>query len=273
MTRKLTGKVAIVTGSGSGIGRTTATTLAQHGAAVVVADLNLEAGNKTVDLITAEGGRAIAVEVDISNEEQVRAMVDAAVQEFGRLDIVHANAALTSPAVIARDGGIADIDPTLFAKVLGVNVIGSALTAKHAAAQMVSTGGGVIIFTTSQESVLGEDVRSMYSASKAAIESLMRDAATQYGAQGIRAVSVSPGLIRTEGMHSVPQEFIDRLVRHNLLPRLGRPEDIANTVAFLASDHAAFITGVSIPVDGGMLQHFPNVADERDAAAAAQAGD
>ncbi|MER5619468.1 SDR family oxidoreductase [Streptosporangium sp. NPDC002544] len=266
MSPNLSGKVAIVTGAASGIGRTTAATLARAGAAVAIADLNLTGAQQVADSIMADGGRAIAVGVDIAVEDQIKAMVDTTVRELGRLDIVHANAALTSPAVISRDGGIADIDAALFAKVLGVNVIGSALTAKYAAAHMAGHGGGVIIFTTSQESVLGEIVRSMYSASKAAIESIMRDTATQYGAAGIRAVSVSPGLILTEGMHSVPQDFIDRLTRHNLLPRLGAPENIADTVAFLASDAAGYITGISIPIDGGMLQHFPNFADERDAA-------
>lgn len=263
----LTGKVAIVTGSASGIGRTTATTLASAGAAVVIADLNIAGAQDTADRIVFAGGRAIAVQVDISDEAQVAAMVQSAVSEFGRVDIVHANAALTSPEVILNDGGVADIDPTTFARVLGINVVGSALTAKHGAAQMARDGGGVIVFTTSQESMLGERVRTMYSASKAAIESIMRDTATQYGMDGVRAVSVSPGVIITEGARAaVPEDQIARLLRHNLISRVGVPEDVANVVAFLASDDAAYITGISIAVDGGMLQHFPNLAEERDAA-------
>jgi NAD(P)-dependent dehydrogenase (short-subunit alcohol dehydrogenase family) len=262
----LTGKVAIVTGSASGIGRTTALTLASAGAAVVIADLNLEGAQATAEDIVSRGGKAIAVKVDISDEAQVAAMVDAAVAEYGRLDVLHANAALTAPQVMLNDKGIADLDPVVFARVLGINVIGTALTAKHASAQMTRNGGGVIIFTTSQESVLGEQVRSMYSASKAAIESIMRDTATQFGPNGIRAISVSPGVILTEGARAaVPEEQITGLIRHNLIPRIGEPEDIANTVAFLASDEAGYITGISIAVDGGMLQHFPNLAEQREA--------
>ena len=254
----LNGKVAIVTGSASGIGRATAIMLAAAGAAVVVADLNLEGAQATVETIAAAGGRAVAVRVDISDESQVDAMTKLAVSEFGRLDIVHANAGLTSPEFMLNDNGIADLDPVAFARILAVNVIGSALTAKHGAAQMARDGGGVIIFTTSQKSEIGEQVHTMYAASKAAIESMVRDTAAQFGAAGIRSVSVSPGVIMTEGARAaVPEDQIAELVGNNLLPRVGAPEDIANAVAFLASDEAAYITGVSIPIDGGMLRHLP----------------
>jgi NAD(P)-dependent dehydrogenase (short-subunit alcohol dehydrogenase family) len=253
----LNGKVAVVTGSGSGIGRSTAVTLAAAGAAVVIADINLEGAQATADAITAAGGRAIPVQVDISDESQVEAMIKAAVSEYGRLDIVHANAALTAPEVMVNDTGIADLDPALFARVLAVNVIGTALTVKHGAAQLARDGGGVIIFTTSQESEFGKRTRSMYAASKAAIESIVRNTAAQFGPAGIRAVSVSPGVILTEGARAaVPEEQIAGLLDQNLLPRAGAPEDIANAVAFLASDDAGYITGISIPIDGGMLRHL-----------------
>jgi NAD(P)-dependent dehydrogenase (short-subunit alcohol dehydrogenase family) len=115
----------------------------------------------------------------------------------------------------------------------------------------------VIIFTTSQKSEIGEQVHTMYAASKAAIESIVRHTAAQFGSAGIRAVSVSPGVIMTEGARaSVSEEQIAELVGYNLLPRVGAPEDIANAVAFLASDDAGYITGISIPIDGGMLRHL-----------------
>lgn len=267
----LEGKVAVVTGAAGGLGLATAEELARRGARVVIADLNEDGAAAAASAIMRSGGKATSVRVDIADEASVAAMIEFTVAEFGRLDIVHANAALTAPNVMLNDKGIADIDPEVFARVLRVNVIGSALTAKHGAAQLVRNGGGVIIFTTSQESKLGENVRSMYAASKAAIESIMRDTATQFGPQGVRAVSVSPGVVLTEGAReAVPAEQLTRLLRHNLVPRFGKPEDVAATVAFLASEGAGYITGVSIAVDGGMLQHFPTVAEERDAAAAAE---
>lgn len=257
----LNGKVAIVTGSASGIGRATATTLAAAGAAVVVADLNLEGARATADAIIAAGGRAVPVKVDISDESQVEAMTKLAVSEYGRLDVVHANAGATAPEFMLNDTGIADIDPAVFARILAVNVIGTALTAKHGAAQLARDGGGVIIFTTSQKSEIGERLHSMYAASKAAIESIVRHTAAQFGSAGIRAVSVSPGVILTEGARAgVSEEHIAELIGHNLVPRVGAPEDVANAVAFLASNDAGYITGISVPIDGGMLRHLPDLA-------------
>jgi NAD(P)-dependent dehydrogenase (short-subunit alcohol dehydrogenase family) len=260
---QLQGKVAVVTGAASGLGRATAEELSRRGAAVMLADLNADGAEAAAAKIREDGALAAAVRVDIADEGSVEAMIEATVAELGGLDIVHANAALTSPDVIAADRGIAEIDAALFARVLQVNVIGTALTAKYGAEQLARGGGGVVVFTTSQDSRLGDVVRTMYSASKAAIESLMRDVATQYGLAGVRAVSVSPGMILTEGARSVSADARENLKRHNLLPRFGMPEDIANTVAFLASDDAAYITGISVAVDGGRLQHQPNLVDDR----------
>jgi NAD(P)-dependent dehydrogenase (short-subunit alcohol dehydrogenase family) len=260
---ELNGKVAIVTGAASGLGKATAEVLAADGAAVVVADLNQHGAEIVAKDLVGRGHRAVGIGVDVALENQVRDMVAAAVEAFGRLDILHNNAALTSIDVIGRDVGWAELDPSLFERVLRVNLIGYALGAKYAIPQMISQVGGVVINTSSTEAILSSLVRSMYGASKGGINALTRSIATQYGRQGIRAVGVSPGVIITEGAReSVSVEELANLSKHNLTTREGRPEDIANIVSFLASDKAGFITGITIQVDGGFTAHFPTYADE-----------
>jgi NAD(P)-dependent dehydrogenase (short-subunit alcohol dehydrogenase family) len=265
----LDGKVAIVTGAASGLGKATVEVLAADGAAVVVADINRDNAEKVARDLVARGYRAVSVGVDVGEKEQVRDMVGAAISEFGRLDILHNNAALTSVDVIGRDVGWTEFDPSLFERVLRVNLVGYALGAKYAIPHMINQGGGVVINTSSTDGILSSLVRVMYGASKSAINALTRSIATQYGRQGIRAVGVSPGVIITEGAReSVPADTLVTLNKHNLTTRDGRPEDIANLVSFLASDKAGFITGITIQVDGGLTAHFPTYADDL----AAQAG-
>lgn len=259
----LNGKVAIITGSGSGIGQATAEVLAERGASVVVADINAEAGEAVAAGIRERGQHALAVATDVSDEAQVQHLVDTAVSTFGGVDILHNNAALLSPDVIARDTQITDIDPALFERVLRVNVIGYTLTAKHVIPQMIGRGGGVIINTSSAAGVLGELIRPMYGTSKAAIIGLTRNIATEYGKQGIRSVAIAPGIILTPSVQAtVPPEARAAITRHSLTPRAGLPTDIAYAVAFLASDEAGFITGITIPIDGGLTAHFPTYAEE-----------
>ena len=267
---ELDGKVAIVTGAASGLGKATAEVLAADGAAVLVADINRDNAESVARDLVARGHHAAGFAVDVAQEDQVRDMVAAAVETFGRLDIMHNNAALTSVDVIGRDVGWTEFDPSLFERVLRVNLVGYALGAKHAIPQMISQGGGVVINTSSTDAVLSALVRPMYGASKSAVNSLTRSIATQYGRQGIRAVGVSPGVIITEGAReSVPPGILAALSKHNLTAREGRPEDIANLVSFLASDKAGFITGITIQVDGGLTAHFPTYADDLAAQASA----
>jgi NAD(P)-dependent dehydrogenase (short-subunit alcohol dehydrogenase family) len=266
---ELDGKVAIVTGAASGLGKATAEVLAVDGAAVMVADINRDKAENVAKDLVARGHRAVGFGVDVALEGQVRDMVAAAVKAFGRVDILHNNAALTSADVIGRDMGWTEFDPSLFERVLRVNLVGYALGAKYAIPHMISQGSGVVINTSSTDGILSSLVRVMYGASKSAINALTRSIATQYGRQGIRAVGVSPGVIITEGAReSVPADTLATLNKHNLTAREGRPEDIANLVSFLASDKAGFITGITIQVDGGLTAHFPTYADDL----AAQAG-
>ena len=262
----LNGKVIIVTGSASGIGLTTAQVLAARGASVVLADINAQAAETAARDLRAEGRRAVAIATDVGDEGQIENMVSGAVAEFGGIDGLHNNSALLSPEVMAKDVDIVDIDAQLFARILKVNLIGYALTAKHVIPHMIKRGGGAIINTGSVTGSLAEHVRPMYGASKAAVIGITRNIATQYGKRGIRSVSVSPGVIQTPALKAaIPKEEIARLVRHGLSARAGEPEDIATLVAFLMSDEGSFITGIDIPVDGGLTAHWPTYAEELDA--------
>ncbi|MFJ6569483.1 SDR family NAD(P)-dependent oxidoreductase [Streptomyces sp. NPDC091292] len=256
-------KVAVVTGAGSGIGHATARVLAERGAAVVVADINEEAAEKTAAALKGDGLRAVAVTADVSDEQQIRHMTDTAVDTFGGLDILHNNAALLAPDVLGRDQRIIDIDGDLFARVLRVNVLGYTLAAKHAIPHMLARGGGVVVNTSSVAGLQAEIVRPMYGTSKAAILGLTRTIATQYGKQGIRAVGIAPGTILTPALsNNLTPEQQRAMTRHTLTPRMGNPDDIAFLVAFLVSDEAGYITGTTITVDGGFTAHFPTYSED-----------
>lgn len=266
----LSSKVAVVTGAASGIGLSSATVLAEQGASVVMSDIDAAAAQGASKQLRERGLHAIGIGADVSDEDQIKAMIAAAVDEFGGLDILHNNAAATHREVMLNDLAVVDIDAELLMTVLRVNVVGYALGAKHAIPRMLERGGGVIINTGSAGGHSAQLARPMYAASKGAITALTRNIATQYGKQGIRCVAVSPGRIVTPSHHSSTPEQIARRAVHNLVPRAGEPEDMAYLVAFLASDEAGFITGIDIVADGGMLSHFPDYAEEMAERAAAE---
>jgi NAD(P)-dependent dehydrogenase (short-subunit alcohol dehydrogenase family) len=263
----LSGKVAVVTGAASGIGRTTAEVLAAEGAAVVIADIMGDAAEHAAAEIRRRGQKALGIRVDVTEEAEVETMIAAAVAEFGGLDLLHNNAAAVQPEVLTHDTNIVDIDPELFMLTLRTNVVGCALGAKHAIPRMIERGGGVIINTASAGGQSAQSTRPMYGTSKAAVIQLTRHIATMHGKQNIRCISVSPGITVTPSVaRLVSPEWIAQNVRHNLMPRAGKPEDIGYLVAYLASDEAAFLTGIDIRADGGMLAHFPAFAEDLDAA-------
>lgn len=260
---RVQGKIAIVTGAGKvgAIGATTAELLAREGAAVAVADLDGAGSREVADRIVVAGGRAIALEIDVADPGAVERMVAETVAEFGGLDVLHNNAVAT--ALIDRDGLIGELDLDVFQLGFDVNVRGTALATKHAIPHFLARGGGSIINTSSAVGKLPEVTRTVYAATKAAIESLTRSTAAQYGKSGIRANAIAPGVTLTPSVIAhMPAEYIEGFERHHLTARLGRPADIAAAALYLASDESAFVTGHVLAVDGGLTSHQPVVGDD-----------
>ncbi|MBZ4521796.1 SDR family NAD(P)-dependent oxidoreductase [Mycobacterium avium] len=259
----LDGKIALVTGAASGIGAQTAALLAERGAAVVLVDVDAERVEQVAESIGAQGGRAKAVAADVTQESQIASAVSTAASAFGGLDILHNNAALQTPDVMGSDGFIAEADLSVWHNVLGVNLLGYVGMAKHSIPLMLERGGGVIINTSSGTGVQAELMRPAYGTSKAAIIGLTRNLAAQYGKRGIRCVALVLGLVGTPALRAnMPDAVVDAFVRHQLNTRLTEPRDVAEAVAFLASDAAGAITGTTLTIDGGFSAHTPTYADE-----------
>jgi NAD(P)-dependent dehydrogenase (short-subunit alcohol dehydrogenase family) len=258
---RVDGKVALITGGGSGIGEATAILFAAEGAAVGVADIAAPSARRVADAIIDSGGRAVAITADVSAEDDVRRMVDAVVTRFGRLDILHNNAALVAPDLFARDRAITEMDVEIWDAVMGVNLRGPMLGCKHAIPVMIDGGGGSIINMSSGSSRLGDFERSAYGASKAGVNALTVYVATQYGRQGVRANAILPGLVLTPAAATNLPPERRAVVESNLLtPFIGEPADIANLVLYLASDESRYVTGQLVPANGGMSSHQPTYA-------------
>jgi NAD(P)-dependent dehydrogenase (short-subunit alcohol dehydrogenase family) len=244
--RRLEGKVAIVTGAGSGIGEATARLMAREGALVVAADIN----GSEAERVAGGLETAVAVAVDVSDEPSVIRMIDTAVETFGGLDVLHNNA--TDSATNAVDTDIVTLDMAVFDRLVAVNLRGQFLGCKHAIPRMLARGGGSIVNTASVDGFVGRGVRAAYGASKAGVVLLTKSVASQYGKRGIRCNAVAPGLTLTPGaVGNAPQEYIDASLALYPMPRLCAPEDVANAVLFLASDEAAYINAETLMVDGG----------------------
>ncbi len=243
---KLQDRVAIVTGSAQGIGKAVADKLAEEGASVVLADLN-EAGVKAA---AASLPRAIGIRTDVSDETSVKAMVQAAVDTYGKLDILVNNAAIVP--FTAWD----DIDFTEWRRIMAVNLDGTFLTNRHASDQMRTAGYGRIVNIASNVVVAGTPNLAHYVASKGGVFGFTRALATEIGKYGITVNSVAPGLTQTEGVDASPHagayDFVQSL---QALPRRAIAADIAPAVAFLASEEAAWVTGQMLVVDGGHTRH------------------
>jgi NAD(P)-dependent dehydrogenase (short-subunit alcohol dehydrogenase family) len=258
----LGGKVAIVTGSASGIGAASAAQLARLGAAVVLADINGAGARDRVAELTADGALAVAVETDVCDPVQVEHAVATALSEFGRLDILHNNAA--DMEVIGRDSQVVEMDLEVWERTLRANLTGQMLGCKYAIPPMIESGGGSIVNTASVSGQRAEYYATAYPVSKAGVIHLTQEVALQYGRSGIRCNAVAPGLTLSPPGLGLPAEITDMYLRHNMVPRLGQPDDIAAAVAFLASDAARYVSGEVITIDGGLTKSIPISADIRD---------
>lgn len=244
-------KVALVTGSGSGIGRATALEFVRRGAAVMVADYAEEGGAQTVRMIEEAGGTAAFVKVDVSSEESVANMVAATVAKFGRIDYLVNNAGISAAG---PNVPLHEVTREAFERVLGVNVTGTFLGMKHAMPELLKTKGAVVNLS----STMGERASAgdpSYSTSKHAVRGLTQSAALSYAAQGVRVNSIGPGVVKTGMTEAIfeDEQTTGWLMSLTPMRRFADPSEIAKLIVFLASDDASYITGAYVPVDGGWL--------------------
>jgi NAD(P)-dependent dehydrogenase (short-subunit alcohol dehydrogenase family) len=250
--RGLEDKVAVVAGGAGGIGTATSLRLGDEGVSVVVADLNGDAALSVADRITEAGGHAVGLRVDISDERSVAEMVALAVDTYGGLDILHANAADLSPDTLGRDSNALEIPLEAFDRAIAVNLRGHLLCTRAALPEILKRGGGALVYTSSGAAFMGEPERPSYAMTKSGLNALVRHVASKWGRKHVRANAVAPGLVLTEGPRSVlSEEFIKLALRGTRSWRLGEPEDIAAMVAFLASSDGEWINGQVLSVDGG----------------------
>lgn len=251
MTKLMEGKAGLVTASGSGIGRASAMTLAKEGAKVMVSDVDEDAGNETVRLIKEAGGEARFFNCDVTNEEQVKALVDETVSVFGKLDFAHNNA-----GVSLTQGKIGEMDSDGMDKTLKITLYGTLYSMKHEVNAMMKNGGGVIINTASGTGLEGAPNMAPYTASKFGIVGLTKSVALEYGKQGIRVNAIAPGSTLTPALkrwaENAPDQY-EAVLEGLPSGQMATPQDQANAVLMLCSDLSNQINGVVLPVDGGFV--------------------
>ena len=248
---KLMGKVAIITGAGSGIGRAITLLFAREGAKVVAADVDEAGLQETVRLVTGAGGTAIAVRTDVSKAVDVQGMVSAALDNWGRPDILINNAGIEG-----QQAPTADCTEENWDRVINVNLKGVFLGMKHAIPHMLSNGGGAIINVASVAGLVGFAGIPAYCASKGGVIQLSKAAALEYAGQGVRVNAICPGVVWTpmvERFISGNPEMREALIALEPVGRFGTPEEVAALALYLASDEAAFVTGASFAIDGGFV--------------------
>lgn len=261
---RLEGKVILINGAGSGIGAACAIEYAREGAKVVVGSQS-RSSEKVAAQIVAEGGDAKPYSADISDEAQVKALVQFTLDSYGRIDVLHNNAAMTGPEIMTKDLDVCNLDVETWDRTMAVNVKGPMLCAKHSIPHMIKQGGGSVITTGSTKALQGDIAQTAYGASKCAVHNLTYNIAAQYGKQGIRANVLMVGLIISGATEdNMPPAIRDLMLRHMNTPIIGTPEDCAKAAVFLASDESRYTSGQNLHVDGGYSSHAPSIADFRD---------
>ena len=247
----LKNKVAIVTGSRRGIGKAIALALAKAGANIVVSDINLDDCNKLVEEIKAINGNALAVKTDVSNPEDVSQMINLTTEKFGKVDI------LVNNAGIYMQKSLTDVTEQDFDRTLDINLKGVFLCSKAVVPEMIKQGKGKIINIASIAGQVGFANSSAYCASKGAIINITRELALELAQYKINVNAIGPGVIETDMTKDLLEDKATKetLLANIPLSRIGKPEDIANAVLFLASDNSDYITGITLFVDGGWLAH------------------
>lgn len=243
-------KVALVTGSGSGIGRTTAQFYAREGAKVVVSDVDMNGGKETVEMIKSDGGEAIFIEADVSRPEDCESLVQSTVDEFGRLDIACNNAGIGG-----EQNPTADYSIEGWQKLISINLSGVFYCMKYEIPAMLETGAGSIVNIASILGKVGFAGSPAYVTSKHGVVGLTQNAAVEYGQSGIRVNAIGPGFIHTPMISDLAEdkETNEKLVALHPIGRLGKPEEVAELVIWLSSEKASFVTGSYYPIDGGYL--------------------
>ena len=251
---KLDGKVAIITGAGSGIGRATALLFAKEGAKVVIADNVVSGGEETLTMIRESGGEACFVKTDVSIENDIKNMIKVALDKYGKLDILFNNAGVAEMLAPTHEVKLSD-----WHKVINVNLTGVFMGMKYAIPEMLKIGGGAIINTSSVAGLISVPNQPSYCASKGGVLQLTKAAALDYATQNIRVNCICPGVIWTPMVERVMMENAGgyeegkkQFISAEPIGRMGKPEEIAQAVLFLACDESSsFITGIALPTDGG----------------------
>jgi NAD(P)-dependent dehydrogenase (short-subunit alcohol dehydrogenase family) len=249
---RLLGKSAVVTGAAAGIGRATAELFAREGARLVLADINTDGLSALRDSLGDVTGDVTVVTADVSKPEDVRRMIDVAVERYGRLDIAVANAGII-PLASVVEATLDDWD-----EVMAIDGRGMFMTCKYAIEQMMTSGGGSIVCLSSISGVAGQPRQSTYGPAKFVASGLTKHLAVEWASRGIRVNAVAPGTINTERVQRLPEEpggpeYLEAVKAAHPMGRLGEPSEVAKAILFLASDEASFITGAILPVDGGFL--------------------